>query len=768
MNYEELEQLFYAGELDLCIREGEEYLLYNPQDTDVLFLMAVAHHDRAYEKGHEAAYDTIQEYVIPYLKRVLQYEPNNSRVLYNILNYPLGNEITLNQIGKPKRHLTEDNKEEYLDYAERLKLDPLNKVYGHDFQIKIYEIVKDEEALLKSLDEAIAFFEIEFKNNRDLKDRNISICWLKKVYLLNRTALKSRAELMEVIDLGVSTFVSPNDMEYLDLAEIAFEKSAWDTALKVLLKLIKGDNHSKEVIDAYVKWHQRFKEQIDLGYWNPDVLYFQLIIERNYFDTLGVAENFYYHHGLEIKANYPNNFAAHHFLGTYLYEMGNFDEAYIIFKQGFAINPDVTTWRRMIESQFLSTGLVEQEVPQFSSLPRDIYNEGVNLDDFLKNMSEDAIKESLRAVDSKIYQQSFDSFKRYFEAYEYESDFYGDEHCWAMCCNNLSIVYFTLEKYDEAISIAQEGMNHSDFPELHHSLIDAFLKKEDYLAAQHALENYFSMYDEQTASYYRHLQHKADLVNVNHKLENSEDILKEAQELLFQIYEHYQFNPDISDYDFRDFEAAKNTVEGVLYHEYENRPAKERREYYQGIADKFPDEANPQFNLMQANNELGDFENVNKTARLYLENKQSFLLNDFDKAKTIYMIVKSHYLVNQFREGAAMFSEYNEFCFEALEAAEYVLWLSYGVKLYDKLNDLLQVNSLVDRFQEIYKDEEWTYDNLSEEVLLARAHCNYQQGYLKEAHKLLDYVLSFEDYDPIAKHFKQSWKKPGLFSKLGF
>lgn len=768
MNYEELEQLFYAGELDLCIREGEEHLLDHPQDTDVLFLMAIAHHDRAFEEGHEEAYAAIQQHVIPYLKRVLSYEPNNARVLYNILNYPLSNQFTLNQIGRDKRHLTESNKEEYLEYAERLKENPLNRVYGHDFQIKIYEVFQDEELLLKSLDEAIEFFEIEFKDNRDLRDRNISICWIKKVYLLDRTGFISKEAQVELIDKGIYTFVSPHDNEYLDLAEIAFEGNSLDVSLKVLLKLLKGDSHSQQVVDAYVKWHNRFKEQIDLGYQNPNVFYFQLIIERNYSEALGIPEDFYYHHSLEIKNKFPNNYAAYHFAGTYLYEMGEFDEAYPLLKTGVSIQADVTTWRRMVESQFLSNGLVEQELPQFSSLPRDIYNEGVNLDDFLKNMADDAIKEALRILDSKLYQQSYDGFRKYFEEFKYESDFYGDEHCWAMCCNNLSIVYTALGNYELAVEMAREGLNHSEFSELQHSLVDSLLKNKDYEGAQLALENYFSLYDEQTVSFYKHLQHRADWVSVNHKLGNSEDIVQEAQDLLFEIYEHYQENPDISDYDFRDFEAAKNTVEEVLYHEHEDKPALQRRDYYQGISETYPDEANPQYNLMQVYNELEDFEQVNRAARLYLENKQSFLLNDFDKAKTVYMIVKSHYQIGQYREGAAFFSDYDTFCSEALEPTEYVLWLSYGIKLYDKLNALAQVNSLVEKFENIYQNEDWSYDSLSEEVLLAKAHANYHQGYLKEAHKILDYVLSYQDHDSIAEHFKQTWKKPGLFSKLGF
>lgn len=769
MNYEELEQLFYSGELEHFIQEGEEYLLDNPKDTDMLFLMAVAHHDKAYENGHEEVYEAIQDYVIPYLRRVLVFEPDNARILYNILNYPLSNQITLEQIARPKYHLNPTNINEFIDYAERLKRDVDNSIFGHDFLIKIYEFNQNEAALVKCVDDAIVYFRERFNESRDLKDRNISICWLKKIYSLDRTKSWSQEELIREIDSMMYSYISPNDEEFMDLAEIAFEGGNLDVSLKALLKLIKGNNHSKEIEDGFVFWHERFQEQIKIGYKNPDVFYFQLIIERNYFEILNLEEDFYYKHALEIIKVHPENFAAYHFAGTYLYDIGNFEEAYVFLKHAVELNPDVTTWRRMLESEFLSYGTITQNIPVFNSLPRDLYNEAVNLESFLKNMLDDGVKEALRTVDLKLYQQSYNNFRRYFEENAFESDFYGDEHCWAMCCNNYAIGLIAHGKYEEAIEIATEGMNYSEFSELNHTLIEALLKNEDYHAAQDALEDYFSMYDDSTAgSYYKHLQHKADLVTIKHKLGKSEDIVDESQVLLFQIYEHYQDNPDISDYDFRDFEAAKNTIEEILYKEYEHKTIEERKAYYEGIAAKYPDEANPQYNLMQVYNELEDFEHVNKAARLYMENKQSFLLNDFDKAKTLYMIVKSHFFLGEHREGAAMFSDYDDFCFNALDKSEYVLWISYGIKLYDQLNDFLKIEELLSRFQEIYNSEGWSYDEISEGIHLIKAHSLYKQGNLKEAHKALDYVLSYDNYDAKAEHYKQTWKKPSLFSKFGF
>lgn len=93
--YDKLEQLFYRGELEQCIAEGEAYLLSHPDDEEILFLMAIASHDNVYYDGHEAVFDVIQEKMLPYFRRVLQLNPNHQKTLYSILSYPLDNQYTL-------------------------------------------------------------------------------------------------------------------------------------------------------------------------------------------------------------------------------------------------------------------------------------------------------------------------------------------------------------------------------------------------------------------------------------------------------------------------------------------------------------------------------------------------------------------------------------------------------------------------------------------------------------------------------------------------
>jgi len=82
------------------------------------------------------------------------------------------------------------------------------------------------------------------------------------------------------------------------------------------------------------------------------------------------------------------------------------------------------------------------------------------------------------------------------------------------------------------------------------------------------------------------------------------------------------------------------------------------------------------------------------------------------------------------------------------------------------LNNKALVTQYTDQFQAIYDQEGWGYDDLSEDVYLAKAHTLYQSGELKEAHRTLNYVLSFDNPSALATEYKNSWKKPGLFSKF--
>lgn len=765
--YDNLEQLFYRGDLEQCIAEGEQYLLSHPDDGEVLFLMAVAHHDIVYYDGHEAVYDAIRDHVLPYLRRILQINPNHQKALYNILDYPLGNEYTLMQIARSKKHITQENKEEFISYAERLLEDPDYEGHGYDFLVKIYESLEENKALLNSLEAGMYYFKKAYADNREVRDKNISLFWIKKIYLLDRIKMVSGEELTTLIDRECSTFVSRNEYDFINLADIAFENNAPDLSLKMMLKAIKGENSAVQIHEKLAEWHQRFGELIRNGYNNPDVFYYQLIIERNYSDLMNIAADFYYHHALEMINSHPELFSGYHFAGTFLYENERYAEAIPLLEKAVQLSANATAWRRKADSEYLLNGTILSETPIFSDYPADIYNEGVLLNECIEALEDESDKLKWHEVGRIVYEQAHEAFRKYFEEGQFESDYYNDLHTRAMCCNNLAIKYLVLGDDQAAVATASEGLRYSEFMELHLVLIDALLDGGNHEGAEEALNHYFSLYGESEDYCFKTLYYKAKQIRL-HEILGWDDVQREAKEVLTYAYQYTVENPEIEDDNYRDLEAGKNILEGILFQHLDSQDLNTRKSYYEQLAERFPREANPQYALMQIYNEEENYGKVILSAKNYLINKKEFLLDAFDKAKTIYMIVKSDFLQGNYQEAASVFNEYDAECEHAMDPEEYVLWLSYGVRIYEKLNNKNQTLSLAERFNTIYNAEEWGYDDLVESVELAKAVVLYQSGNLKEAHALLDQVRSVADYDPIADEYKASWKKPGLFSKFGF
>ncbi|MDR2236919.1 MAG: hypothetical protein LBE92_12430 [Chryseobacterium sp.] len=767
--YQELEQLFFRGELEQCIAEGEKYLLSDPQDEEVLFLMAVASHDEVYDEGHEAVYQAIKEKVIPYLRRILKINPNHQKALYNMLSYPLDNEYTLMQIARPQKHITEENKAEFISYAERLLHNPDNRGYGHDFLVKIYESLNDDEQLLKSLDDGISYFRTESAESREWRDRNASLFWIKKIYLLDRSKTASGKELTDLIGRELKTFVSRNEYDFINLADIAFENGATDLSLQVLLKLIKGKNTAVYIHEKLAEWRQRFNELIQNGYHHPDVLYYQLIIERNYPEELHLEEDFYYRHALEIMETFPEHFAGYHFAGTFLYEAGRYAEAVPLLEKAFHLSSNATAWRRKTESQYHLDGTIPTEAPEFSDDPSDIYNEAVHFDHFMEEKVEDD-NDTIRFLElnRKVYQRSYEAFQKYFDENKFDSDYYNDLHTRAMCCNNLAIKYALSGDSSAMTALAEEGLNYSEFRELHLVLIDGLLDKGNHDATLAAMDTYFNLYDEEAEdTYYKNLYYRARQAEIRVELDETGS-KEEAEELLTFFYRHTEGHPEISDYDFRDLEAAKSVLEIMIYQDLEKENDLTRTRYYEAIAENFPHEPNPQYILMQIYNEQENYEKVNSAAGRYLENKKDFMLDPFDQAKSFYMMVKSCYILGRYTEAAALFDQNDASNAQAMDPEDYILWLSYGIRLHAKSNDKKRVLQLEEKFSEIYRNEGWEYDQMMEEIQLAKALVLYQAGDLKEAHSVLDHVMSFDGYDPVADEYKKIWKKPGLLSRFGF
>ncbi|MDR2270862.1 MAG: hypothetical protein LBF27_08155 [Sphingobacterium sp.] len=791
MEEQNIYDLFYTGQLDLFIIAGENQLKQNDQDITLWTHLAVAYHDQVFYEGHEAIFDVIQEKMIPYLQKALSVEPENETTLYHMLNYVISNEAALAQINRPKKHIDETNKDKFIGYAKQLIAIPKMTSYGYGFLASIHEGLQDETSLLTVLDEGINYFNEAFKDDRESADHNFSLFWMKKIYLLDRTKQISGAALATLIRDQFDRFVSSHEMQYVDLAEIAYENNDIDLALRILLKLIKGENSAAHIHEELVKWHTRFEELIADGYENPEVFYYQLIIERNYSEEIGIPFDYYHLHALKVIDQYPDLYVGYHFVGAYLYDDGQHEAAIPYLQQSGEKKWNATSWRRLVECSYLTTGEIYNDIPTFDDLPRDLYNEAINLSDFVDALdtlsAEDTL--ALRQLYLAVYRQAYNAFAAYFEQGKYESDYFGGSHNRAMNCNNLAIALKNVHLLEDSYQIATEGLNYSDFEELHQTRTDALSQLEDYERLKDALAQYFDTYqvtlsdlDEMrnAAMEEQSAEEDEDLVfpscyqmfvyqlEVNYHLGLSTDIQAEAQYLLEHIYQFYINHPTLNDYHYRDFEAAKNGVEGVIYDILEPNDRDFRIAYYRDIAHQYPHEAQPQYMLMQLYNEISEYSAIVAAARAYLKNKKEFIINDFDKAKTLYLIIKGHYFLSEFNLGAQLFQAYDTWVATVMDPEDYVLWVKFGILLLAEQENLAETNRYALVFNGIYAQNQWGYDDDCESVKLAEALVNYKVGNLKKAHALLNEVLAYSDHSELADEYKRTWKKPGFLSNFKF
>lgn len=768
MDFIELEQLFYKGELEQLIIEGENYLKQNPEDTEVLFLMATAYHDQVFYDGHEAIYDSVKQYTIPYLRRILEIDPNHQKTLFEILSYPITNQYNLWSIARPKLHITEENKQEFIGYAERLKQQEGFEIYGYNFIINIYEGLEDIEHQLLNLEKAIIFNEDHNSSERETRDKNTSIFFMKKIDLLEQYKGFDKKDLVTLIEKQLPKFVSQHESQYIQLAEIAYEQGAIDLAVKTLVQLLDANHNSIYVIEEFCKWHKILTNLLNQGYKSADAKYFLLMIERNYYETLEVAADTYYHHALELTKSDHEQYFPHHFAGTYLFENGEYSKAYPYLEKAIQLNPIAITYRRYVECAMHLNYELPTSLPKLNSHPLELYGRGTEIDDLIQEIAQSESNPALIKIREQFYIQAHEAFEAYFNEDQYFSLYNCDLHQFAMNCNNLAIAHIATASFTRAAKIAELGLTYSNFWEIHSTLIEALIKDENFEEAKHALNCYFSYYNTEDIPCIKHLIFEGNRITVDYHLNLDEDIYNSAEKQLEQIYDYAEAHPELEEYDLRDLEAAKSSIQTVIYNILEQESDIFKKEIYEKKALKYSSESNPQYMLMQIYHDLEMYAACNKAAQQYLKNKPEFLLNDFDQAKSIHLIMKSHLMCEEYEEASNIFNDYNQMMQEVLSGSDLITWLLRAIKVKSKVeqhNDVIQIGNQI---KTIYNEENWDYDNDLETTTLTLAETYYNQGNLKTAHQLLDVVLAYSDADPQAHILKKKWKKPSFLSKIGF
>lgn len=768
MTYEELYSLFLEGKLDELIVKGEIYSLEHPEDAQALLLQAVAYHDSAMQEyDHEEGYQVIQNHVIPILRKALAIEPNDSRLLYNFLSYPLENEYNLMQVGRLYKHITEDNKAEFIACATRLSQLKNNEIYGFDFLVKIYESLQDDQAQLTALDQLLSYIQNGFTYNRELRDTNYSVTWPKKIFLLDRMKSISGEELTQQIEEGLVKFDSSHNYIFLDFADIAKENNRLDLALKILLKWIYGEAVEGFYTERLQSWYQLFKTEFNNGFRDPQYSDFILTIERFQTQNLGINEDQYYQTALELEKILPADFYIFFYQAVYLYEQERFEEALPLFEKALAIKPNSRAWRRYLECCYhLGKDPIDNEFKSPNEHPSDLYNQGVLLGVFCDGVTDEKRLE-YKKYTADIYTNSWKNFKRYFENDAFETSYLPMEHTRAMCGNNLAnILYEYFQEYDRALAILDESLTYSVFPELISTKIKIYELQENYEAIITTASRYLEDYYDGNPSFYN-LSFESAIIHANYQLGEHYD-LEELKTKLFEFYDTIDYSALDNYQDIIVFDNTNNYIETMMYQLLEDETEEEKAAFYEDIATQYPKQPNAHYQLMQIYNTLEDFPNCEKATIEYLSTKKKEAYADSNLEKVHFLMVKSKAYQGKAEDAIAYFEEHYSAIQSLMDAENWVYMTTMILPSYVNTGRNEHVFELVNSTLNIYRENEvddaWSY----EQINISKAIALYNSGKNKEALTLLDELMQQPDYDPVLEDYKKEWKPKGFFSKFGF
>lgn len=171
----------------------------------------------------------------------------------------------------------------------------------------------------------------------------------------------------------------------------------------------------------------------------------------------------------------PHNAEAHRLLGSAHYWLDEPAAAIDAYRTAHALQPQVDLQVRLFEMEALPTG----QSPQLLQLDfRDrhachYYGAGVSIGKWKHAGMDPADAGYVDAVQFALYEHGTTLFRQALELGD-AATCNTDTHSFAMCCNNLGLLYLDRGLYAQAQAILEEGLRHSQFQFLYQNLRTAY------------------------------------------------------------------------------------------------------------------------------------------------------------------------------------------------------------------------------------------------------------------------------------------------------
>lgn len=473
MNFHDIKKLYLKDDIENCSVALELFLLLNTTHIDALLLKSNIEKEQLFKstiaKDMELTLPQIQNLMETY-HNILNLDPNNTKALYGILEITADFFESFDYI-------------EFDGYCDKLIVTDHLKKEGYAFKFDLNYTFKKFHKCLEILEANYNYQKKIYANNRTILDKLTTSYVLKKAEIL-RLELSDSEATVRLFENYIDQLVLNNPMLFKNICDLALHHESYELAGKAAIKsMIQIGSDAHILYQNAQDLYDKLKVCINNGIENKNFHFYILLVERNFMREMQLQIPDLLINAKVLITKYPNWFVPYHFAGSCIYDGGNPVEALPYFEKCLEFGGYAITLNRYIDCYVK----INHRLPTIDVLPDDnpldYYNAGVDFDIYEQTLVDFSSESERVEMRIKFYEKSFEGFDRYFNQNFYESNYFISPHIQAMCANNYAVCLNQLGRFNEAINIAAQGIEISEFWEIYTTLGDSYYYSKNFKLA---------------------------------------------------------------------------------------------------------------------------------------------------------------------------------------------------------------------------------------------------------------------------------------------
>lgn len=514
----------------------DEYLKDHPEDVEALLLKTNISFDTYYQ--HLNQHREIQVHLESLLEQytyILTLAPENT---------PAKSGWVWANIQLGVAHADPDLMEAYL---ADLQKDEGFLYRGLQYELDWTQHLQNKERALVVIDQLIGYVKVKYSDDRYMIDKLNSDWYLEKLKLMQDMPIDMNAAIHTLIKAYLSSFIYTNGYGYLWIAQYLVEQKDYDTLALLLGQAEHYFLMNTSQIDEYgYQLYELIHQLVQQGLDHTQVIYHYLVLLNNCHEALEISIEQYRAILFEMYERFPDAACIQMAMSTYYYyhkkDYKNAIPYYeMALESGVAYPAHMV---RYIESYFK----VYDEAPliperyYMNDWPVLYYIAATYIRDFVANIPKDhSAYDEMMHLCLKFHEKADHLFESYFYGGAVSATHENTKENWAKLLNNYAIIYLHLDRYDDAVYVAEKGLSIYPFWELNQKIALAYGHAGQYEKEEKAIRELINTNLKQV-EYEEYLYHHISLVDSLLKQKKNIEAVAEYKivraALMSHLYKH--------------------------------------------------------------------------------------------------------------------------------------------------------------------------------------------------------------------------------------